>query len=226
MVRVRVPELMDDPAVDPRELRHALDTLNRTNRALGVERRLFEEAQRVAGIAAPSILDLGAGGGGFLQYVHLQSPGRNGTPLIGLDFSPNATAREKGDILDFLVGDARRVPLADESVDVVTCSLFLHHFDPPDVQRILREAARVARRGVVVSDLTRSWTSWVVTWAVTRLLSRSRLFHVDGPRSVRAAFTRAEMLELARSAGLAGARVRRTFPFRMLLSWRKEMAVE
>ena len=224
MLRVRVSELMDDPAVDPRELRQALDQLNRTNRLLGFERRLFEEVRRVAGSFSPSILDLGAGGGGFLQYAHSRTPGRNGSPLVALDFSPNATAREKGDILVFLVGDARRVPLADESVDVVTCSLFLHHFDPPDVLRILREAARVARCGIVVSDLTRSWPAWLLTWATTRLISRSRLFHVDGPRSVRAAFTPAEFLEMAEQAGLNGARVRRSFPFRMTLSWRKVRA--
>jgi ubiquinone/menaquinone biosynthesis C-methylase UbiE len=222
---VRVPELMDDPAIDPRELRQALDALNRTNRALGADRRLFAAVRGIAPGDAPSVLDLGAGGGGFLRYVHARTPERNGTPLIALDFSPNATARENGDLLNFLVGDARRVPLASASVDVVTCSLFLHHFDPPDVIRILREAARVARRGVVVSDLTRSSLSWLVTWTMTRVLSRSRLFHVDGPRSVRAAYTPGELLELAQSAGMAGARVRRSFPFRMILHWSKERSV-
>lgn len=221
MVRLRLPELMDDPAVDPDELRHALNALNRTNRALGVDRGLLREVRRVASDAAPSILDLGAGGGGFLRYAHEQSPARHGAPLIGLDRSPNATVRENGEILDFLLGDARSVPLADRSVDVVTCSLFLHHFDPPDVVRILREAARVARRGVVVSDLTRSWPAWVTTWTTTRVISRSRLFHVDGPRSVAAAFTPREMLHMAEDAGMQGARVRRSFPFRMVLAWRK-----
>lgn len=220
-MRVREPELMDDPAVDPRELDHALETLNRTNRALGIERRLLAEVRRIAPVEHPSILDLGAGGGGFLRYAHEQFVGRNGSPLIGLDRSPQAAARQKGDILDFLVGDARNVPLAKGSVDVVTCSLFLHHFDPPDVVRILRESARVARYGVVVSDLTRSRTAWITTWTMTRILSRSRLFHVDGPVSVRAAYNPEELLELARQAGMNDARVRRCFPFRMTLIWRK-----
>jgi SAM-dependent methyltransferase len=221
VIRVREPELMDDPAVSRRELTHALETLNRTNRALGIDRRLLAEVRRIAPQSPPSLLDLGAGGGGFLHYANDAFTGRNGSPLIGLDRSPHAAARQKGDILDFLVADARSVPLADESVDVVTCSLFLHHFDPPDVVRILREAARVARRGVVVGDLTRSWSAWITTWTMTRILSRSRLFHIDGPRSVRAAYTPEELADLASQASLIGADIRRSFPFRMILSWRK-----
>src|SRR5262249_34208718 len=154
-------------------------------------------------------------------YVHEQTAERSGAPLIGLDRNPHATVRENGDILDFLVGDARFIPLADSAVDVVTCSLFLHHLDPPDVVGVFREAARVARRGVVAGDVTRSWPAWLITWIMTRVLSRSRFFHVDGPRSVRAAYTPGELLSLARSAGLADARVRRTFPFRMILTWQK-----
>lgn len=215
---------MDDPAVNPRELEHALETLNRTNRSLGIDRRLLAEVRRMASDGHPSLLDLGAGGGGFLRYAHENFVGRNRPPLIGLDRSLHAAARQDGDVLSFLVGDARNVPLASDSVDVVTCSLFLHHFDPPEVIRILREAARVARRGVVVSDLTRSWPAWITTWTMTRVLSRSRLFHIDGPVSVRAAYVPSELLDLAREAGMSDARVRRCFPFRMVLTWRKPRA--
>jgi hypothetical protein len=58
--------------------------------------------------------------------------------------------------------------------------------------------------------------------AGTRLLSRSPVVHVDGPRSVAAAFTPAEALDLAQRAGLTGATVVRRWPCRFLLTWRRE----
>ena len=98
--------------------------------------------------------------------------------------------------------------MTDNSVDVVVYSLFLHHFEVSDDVIILGEAARVARRGIVVDDLSRSRLVWLVTWIVTRPFGRSRIFHVDGPRSVAAAFSKDEMIELARQAGLLDARAK------------------
>ena len=64
-----------------------------------------------------------------------------------------------------------------------------------------------ARRLVLVSDLRRSATGYFFAWAGCRLLSRSRVFHVDGTRSVAAAFTPAE----ARASGREGGAGRRAF---------------
>ena len=86
---------------------------------------------------------------------------------------------------------------------------------------VLREAARVARLGIVIDDLSRSAAAFVVTWLGTRILSRSHVFHVDGPRSVRAAFRQEELAQLAGRAGLNGARVEKRFPFRLLVVWKK-----
>ena len=52
-----------------------------------------------------------------------------------------------------------------------------------------------------------------------RVLSRSPVVHVDGPRSARAAWTVTELRGLAERAGLAGASVERRLPCRMLLDW-------
>ena len=52
-----------------------------------------------------------------------------------------------------------------------------------------------------------------------RVLSRSPVVHFDGPASVRAAYTLAELRSLADRAGLTGATVRPVFLCRMLLTW-------
>jgi hypothetical protein len=103
--------------------------------------------------------------------------------------------------------------------DVVMCSLFLHHLDDGAAVGFLRKAAAAADRAVLVCDLQRCRAGLWLAQAATRLLTTSPVVHVDGPRSVRAAFTCAEALELTRRAGLQGARVQRKWPFRFLLSW-------
>lgn len=222
MRRTRTPEWMDDPALHPDAHARALAALNRANSLLGVHRQLHRAARRIAGAGPFSVLDLGAGGGGFLGYIDRRDTNKG--MRIALDCSTEAlryAARACAGHLRRVAADARSLPLADEMVDVVTSSLFLHHFDPPDVIAILREAARVARRGIVMGDLTRSRAALALTWAGTRLLSRSAVFRVDGPRSVRAAFQVRELENLAHEAGLRDARVHRRVPFRMLLTWRK-----
>jgi hypothetical protein len=63
-----------------------------------------------------------------------------------------------------------------------------------------------------------------MTWMMTRAFSRSRVFHHDGPVSVRAAYTPDELRALAQAAGLQGARVRRQAPWRMVLTWQRPEA--
>ena len=74
---------------------------------------------------------------------------------------------------------------------------------------------------VLINDLIRSRVGYLLAYFGTRLLSRSRLVHVDGPLSVAAALTCSEALRLADRAGLKGASLSRHWPERFLLSWRK-----
>ncbi len=226
MKRRRVPEVMDRPTIDASAHAHALRSLNYVNRLLGMNRRQCQFLRRF-GAVDMSVLDLGCGGGGFLADVARQPESIRPALRVGLDrsvFALRVAGSWHMDGVHYVASDARRIPFANDSIDVVTCSLFLHHFDAEDAAVIFREAARVARRGILVADLARSWPAWGLTWLVTRMVSRSWIFHVDGPRSVRAAFRSAELADLARGAGLEGVRVERRFPFRLILIWKKREA--
>ena len=223
MKRVRIPEEMDDPHLNAGAHRHALKSLARVNRLLGIDHSVRRKLDRAAP-PTTSVLDIGCGGGALLKYLAKTDAGPR--KLVGVDRSEYALQLAENSIPSgaWIVADVRRLPLAAGSFDVVVCTLLLHHFDPDDVVAVLAEAARVARSVVLVSDLTRSGTAWIATWLVTRLLSRSWVFHTDGPRSVRAAYTPTEMQALARRANLQEASITRQFPFRMLLLWSKSQA--
>jgi hypothetical protein len=107
-------------------------------------------------------------------------------------------------------------------MDILVCTLFLHHLDEEGAVALLGRMKAAARQLVLVSDLRRSRLGYVFAWAGCRLLSRSRVFHVDGARSVAAAFTTDEARRMAGSAGLEGARVTTHWPQRWLLTWLAE----
>src|SRR5207244_2746388 len=129
-------------------------------------------------------------------------------------------AQQSGAAVDFFAHDALNDELPAD-YDLITCSLFLHHLDEAEVVNLLRHMAQATRQMVLVSDLRRGASCWLLAWAGTRLLTRSHVVHVDGPRSVAAAFTTGEARALGARAGLNGAVVKRRWPCRWLLAWRR-----
>jgi 2-polyprenyl-3-methyl-5-hydroxy-6-metoxy-1,4-benzoquinol methylase len=107
-------------------------------------------------------------------------------------------------------------------VDVLVCTLFLHHLEEADAVALLRRMKDAARRAVVVSDLRRTALGAAFTWVGCRLLSRSDVFLEDGMRSIAAAFTTEEARRLAADAGLDGARLTQVWPQRWLLEWKRD----
>lgn len=226
--RDRQPEWMDDPAIDPREHQHALVGLARLNAYGGAVSilwrpiRQFAEQQR----RPLRLLDI-ACGSGDVPLALSRKARRANLPLqiSGCDLSPTAvrTAQEaaKAQSADvrFFEHDILNTDLQD-SFDIVTCSLFLHHLDESQAIRLLTEMNRLSSGLVLVSDLLRSRFNLILVNIVCQLLTRSRVVHFDGPTSVRAAFTIAEAIELTRKAGIPEATAVPRFPCRYLLSWR------
>jgi 2-polyprenyl-3-methyl-5-hydroxy-6-metoxy-1,4-benzoquinol methylase len=146
--------------------------------------------------------------------------------VAGCDISPRAVeharqraAARQADV-QFFPLDVLRESLPEE-YDVLTCSLFLHHLETADCMELLRTMCRAARRLVLASDLRRSRLGWWLAWSVTRLTG-SWVARIDGPLSVQAAFTPAELRDLAAAAGLSRTVIARRWPCRMLLLWEKQ----
>lgn len=120
--------------------------------------------------------------------------------------------------LAFQLADVRRLPFPDDSFDIALLSMTLHHLEGDDRVTALRELARVARKAVLVGELERSWPAYIGARVLAATLwRRSPITRHDGPLSIRRAFTPAELLELARRAGLPEARVHRHRCFRLVM---------
>lgn len=221
--RHRQPELMDDPALDPDEHRRALVGLARINSLSGSAKVLWPALRKLAReVNRPiRVLDI-ATGSGDVPLTLRRMAGKERLPITfaGCDLSEVAievAKRTPGDV-QFFTHDVLNGPVPT-GFDAFTCSLFLHHLDESDVIALLTKLCEANPRLILVSDLERSRFNLAAVWAVARLVSRSRVVHVDGPLSIRGAFTVAEMRAMADQAGLHGATVRVRFPCRMLLEW-------
>lgn len=105
--------------------------------------------------------------------------------------------------------------------DAVMCSLFMHHLTPDDAVTVLSRMKAAARRAVLVSDLRRCLSGYLLAYASTRLCTTSRIVRTDALLSVRAAFTPREFGELASRAGMAEATIERAWPSRFIMEWRR-----
>jgi SAM-dependent methyltransferase len=221
--RLEAEELLDAEGHDLAELEHSLGQVARVDRILGGERGVRRALRGLidTGVRPTSILDIGAGSGEVTSRVGawLARDSVHRPTLLAVDLHPDVVAvgSRAAPGLHWLRADGGRLPLASDSVDVVLSVLTLHHLDADGARRLLSEAARVARRAVIISDLERSRLHHLGARLLAATVWRSnRLTRADAPMSVRRAWTAAELDELMRSAGLTGVRVRRYLPWRLV----------
>ena len=205
-VRSNETELMDDLSRPDSEFVEAYNELTAVNKHLGgiraVERFLPEDAM--------SVLDVAAGGCDVGEAL----ASRRKCRVVSLDMNPRGLkmARQTAPV----AGDALQLPFADRTFDAVICSLFFHHLTTAECVSVLRELWRVARRIVIVNDLHRNRVAHASIRVLSALFSRSTMFRNDSAASVRRAFRPAELVDVAKTAGVP-ARVYRSFPYRLVL---------
>lgn len=218
-------ELLDDDLGTPGEIRDGLQDLWRVNRYLGglrSLRRLLEYVLRHASLREVRVLDVGAGSGevGVWMQAWLERRGIAARVCV-LDRRFSHLAGERPPAVVPVVADALALPFPDQSFDLVTCNLFLHHFHGEAAAALLREMYRIAGTAVVISDLERSLWPWLVIRLAPRPLV-GRLSRYDGPASVRQAYRPDELRRLFHEAGLPQPLLWRQWPYRLgALLWRK-----
>nr|WP_206440506.1 class I SAM-dependent methyltransferase [Streptomyces scabichelini] len=130
------------------------ETYDGPNSAFDFDEPIVREI--VAGLPTGVALDAACGTGrlGALLAEH-------GHRVVGVDSSPDmlARARERVPTGEFRLGDLHRLPVADDAVDVIVCSLALTHL--PELRPVMAEFARVLRRGghVIISDIHPEWVA-------------------------------------------------------------------
>lgn len=220
-----VVERMDRPGVGVQELRRALAELARINRIFGGTRIVLRYLRPwLSRLRRPiRVLDVGTGFADLPRAI-VGWARRKGVALSieALDHHAEIRALATQACADYpeiriRAGDALGLSYPDQSFDVAFASQILHHMEGEEPIRLLHELRRVARHGVLVSDLRRGTWPCLVTSATLHLASGSPLIRHDGPLSIRRGFVPAEMLALADAAGWTTPQVFRHAFFRLAL---------
>jgi len=223
MRRVTSVELLDLGFLTPGEVRANLDDLCRINRYLGGvsgSLRLLGRCLDRTGKRRARVLDVGAGDGRLAGRLRRELR-RQGIEAEFFVLDCRLTHLQVGhplaDGLRAVAANALAMPFPEGSFDFVICNLFLHHFSGEQARALLRELSAVARHALVINDLERHWLPFLFI-AVAPWFWRQRVSRLDGIASVRQAYTRSELEELAATAGFQHFEVRRMAPFRLGLT--------
>ncbi|HVF09497.1 MAG TPA: methyltransferase domain-containing protein [Abditibacteriaceae bacterium] len=223
-------ELLDAGCGSPAEVRRSLYDIRRINTYLGGHpvivsttlKLLGAEARRRQRPAHPAtVLDVGTGSADIpVRLIRCGAQRGWDLRVIALDNNWRHLQIAREDVsnasyIHLLQGDAFQLPFADDAVDVVIASLFLHHFRPPQIHLLLREFHRVSRVGWVVNDLVRHYVPLLFFRLTVPIFARSYITRHDGTASILRGYTTAEMRRIVTGANLSRVTVRDHFPYRM-----------
>lgn len=220
-------ELLDRPDADPVLVARALREIARANRWFGGVRALH------AGLAALlppgdrpeacSLLDVGTGAGD-LPLAARRWGARRGIvfTVVGADPHPAATVLAATAGVPSLRASGHALPFGDAHVDIVLLSQLVHHLDDVAAVAMLREAHRVAARGVIIADLHPTPLAALAFRVGGLFLGFHRVTITDGVTSLRRARRADALLALARRAGAAQPVAARSRFARLTVTWRTD----
>ncbi|MGO8720575.1 MAG: methyltransferase domain-containing protein [Acidobacteriaceae bacterium] len=231
MERVQKQELLDCDEWSCAEVACALEAIRRVNRLYGghkMHKQLFQRVCSQFNGKKLQVLEVASGYADVLQAASLMLKKQNISLEISLlDRCAQHLPQPHNWHKDLrpptlMTGDALAIPLADNSVDVVSCCLFLHHLSIDQARAFLREALRVSRVAVLINDVERKRVNYFLSHLQT-LVDPSRLSRHDGPTSVRQAYTYAEMQDLLRET-CCRYELERGYLYRLgAIVWKQEM---
>jgi SAM-dependent methyltransferase len=222
--RRRDAEILDDPDADPALALRSLRDVARANALFGGRRAVVREVAAALATVPPgsscTLLDVGTGIGDIPRAAQRLGATRGVTvQTIGLELSVTIAQAATSRCSHAVAADALALPFATASVDLVTCSQVLHHFDGEAAAQLLRECTRVARHAVIIGDLRRSWVAIAGLWAGSYLLGFHPVSRHDGIVSIRRGYTLEELRALVQSSTGCHPRTHGGLGFRVVARW-------
>ena len=215
---------MDDLTLATDALRQNLDELETINTWLGGYAPVLNALERLKSRFPAGqplcVADLGSGGGDTLRHVARWAR-KNGVAveLTGIDANAfmleYATTKSRDyPEISYRQFDIFSPEFQAQPYDVLTCSLFCHHFTDEELVTLLRQWHQQAGLAVIINDLHRHWLAYHSIKWLTRLLGGSYLVRHDAPLSVARAFRRPDWVALLARAGITQYELRWRWAFR------------
>lgn len=214
---------MDDLEVGGEELNQTLKELRTINKLLGGNHVTTSGIQAFCKKFPKeeySIADIGCGGGDMLK-VMADWANKKKIPckFLGVDANPNIITLAQKNLSAYKNIEFDQANVFSESfllqpVDIITCTLFTHHFTDQELIQLISTFKNKSNLGVVINDLHRHPLAYHSIKLLTRFFSQSAMVKNDGPLSVLRSFKKNEWHEILSKAGFDHVEISWNWAFR------------
>ena len=218
-------ELIDDLDLDNDALRQNLEELAIINKYLGGNQVTISGLETVFNNlttqqATYKIADLGCGGGDMLMVIAKWAKHKQiKAELIGIDandfmikFATKRTVQFPE--IQYLYQNIFSEEFQQHSFDIVTMTLFCHHFDNESLIQLFKQLKQQSRLAIVINDIHRHWFAYhSIAW-ITKLFLKSYLVKNDAKLSVWRAFRKSDLETIIQQAGFTNYSIKWKWAFR------------
>lgn len=216
-------ELMDNLDCSGNELAQTLRELKTINRWLGGNhvttnglRKLMDDNPR----DSYRIADIGCGGGDMIRIMNeWANSQKKAVDFLGIDANPNIIELAKvrlGDVTSvrWRVQNVFEPAFSEEKADIITCTLFTHHFTDTELIQLMSSFREKATLGLVINDLHRHWFAFHSIRILTKLFSKSPMVQNDASLSVLRSFRKSDWERILKASGIKNYQISWFWAFR------------
>ena len=201
-------EIMDDFELKGEELEQTLSDLEKINKWLGGNKITLDGIQtllkNVPDKSVIRIADVGCGSGAVLREI--ANWGRTqkfDLELIGIDANTHAIeiAQRRSDYYPEIKFKALNIfseAYKKQQFDIVLCTLTLHHFKNEEILELLNTFKQQSSIGVIINDLQRSKTAYVLFQAFCKVFIDNEIARKDGLTSILRGFKKKDLKKLSK----------------------------
>ena len=214
---------MDDLEAEGEVLVQTLKELKTINKLLGGNKVTTSALKKIVSNHPKKnyiIADIGCGGGDMIRImanwakkegIHCQ--------FLGVDANPNIIQTAKENLKDlhnvvFVCQNVFDEAFLKDKVDIITCTLFTHHFTDRELVSLFQNFMLKSSLGMVINDLHRHPLAYYSIRLLTQLFSKSPMVKNDGPLSVLRSFQRKELSYLIKTTGFHSFEIEWKWAFR------------
>lgn len=216
-------ELMDDLECSGEVLGQTLRELKTINRWLGGNHVTTDGLAKIIKLhpkKSYQIADIGCGGGDMIRVMDQWAKSQNlKVEFAGIDANRNIIDLAKVRLNDvanvrWQVQNVFEQEFLQENADIVTCTLFTHHFTDQELKELIQAFREKASLGIVINDLHRHWFAFHSIRILTKLFSKSPMVRNDASLSVLRGFKKHDLERILQDAGVKSFEIRWFWAFR------------
>jgi hypothetical protein len=215
--RFRQPELMDTPGLNPEVHQAALQGLETIATWPGQRRPILSKILEMAASRESrrplTLVELGAGSGHLSHWL----AGQLAAHGVSAKVTPTDLTAGPG-VRKLDATDGRRFPKAD----IFFSNLCWHHLTDPQVAASCQAMTSQASLGWLAFDLHRHFVHYYSALLILKAARLHPILASDGTKSIQQGFNRRDLSEILAAAGVNGAQIQWSFPFRWMVSWQRK----